>query len=49
MDPSVQELAFSGAKLCLGVGGAGVNFARAENFLLFTARNILCGSKLSER
>jgi hypothetical protein len=39
-DPSVHELASSGAKLGLGVGGAGMNFARAENFLL-TARNIL--------
>jgi hypothetical protein len=47
-DPSVHELASSGAKLCMGVGGAGVNFAKAENILLI-ARNILCSSKLSER
>ncbi|KAI8517342.1 hypothetical protein Bbelb_059230 [Branchiostoma belcheri] len=48
-DPSVHELASSDAKLLLGVGGAGVNFAGAENCPLLTARNILCSSKLSER
>ena len=47
--PSVHELASSGAKLWMGVGGAEVNFARAENCSLLTARNILCSSKLSER
>ena len=48
-DPSVHELASSGAKLWLGVVGAVVNFAGAENCPLLTARNILCSSKLSER
>ena len=48
-DPSVRELLSSGAKLWLGVVGAYVNFAGAENCPLLTARNILCSSKLSER
>jgi hypothetical protein len=43
------ELASSGAKVCLDAGGVGVNFARAENFPLLTAYNIMCSSKLSER
>jgi hypothetical protein len=41
VDPSVNELASSDAKLYLGVGGAGVYFAREKNFLLLSARNIL--------
>ena len=48
-DPSVHELASSGAKRWPGVVRTVVNVARAEKCPPLTTRNILCSSKLSER
>ena len=48
-DPSIHELASSGAKRWAGVVGAVVNVARAKKCPPLTARNILCSSKLSQR
>jgi len=39
----------SGAKLLLSVVTAAVNFAGTENLPFFTARKMLCSSKLSKR
>jgi len=48
-DPSVHELASSGAKRWLGIVRPVVTFAGAENCPFLTARNILCSSKLFHR